>query len=281
MEAATLLEYPEFILAAVAGGALLVVNSRQPAGATGWDIPVWLSDMGTSLVGFLPAGYGAWLSKKLLWSGYRNNSSLGTMLSIKVIATLLVTLTALFLPVYAILLAMPAAFVIPDLVLLIMCKRRQKQIGESLPQALDLMVLCVDAGLGLDATLQRVTSEKSTVAKALNDELLTLSRDVLLGMERERAYAELYKRTGVDELKSLASALNQAGKLGLSIAKILRNQSEFLRMKQGQKAEENAHKLPIYMAFPLWFCIMPALLILVLAPSLIRFIQQAQPGMLP
>jgi tight adherence protein C len=281
MEAAAILEYPEFILAAVMGGAILVVNSRQTGSGSSWEMPGWLSGAGASFAGLLPEGYAAWLSKTLLWSGYRAASSLGTMLSIKILASLLLGLTAIFLPAIVAILLMPVGFMIPDAVLQVMCKRRQKQIGQSLPQALDLMVLCVDAGLGLDATLQRVTSEKSTVARALNDELLTLSRDVLLGMERERAYAELYRRTGVDELKSLASALNQAGKLGLSIAKILRNQSEFLRMKQGQKAEENAHKLPIYMAFPLWFCIMPALLLLVLAPSLIRFIQQAQPGMLP
>ena len=103
-----------------------------------------------------------------------------------------------------------------------------------------------------------------------------LGREVLLGMDRERAYRELYHRTGVDELKTLGSALAQANKLGLSIARILRAQSEFIRKRQGQKAEENAMKMPIYMAFPLWFFIMPSLMLLVLGPSLIKFYQHMQ-----
>jgi len=143
-----------------------------------------------------------------------------------------------------------------------------------LPRALDLMVLCVDAGLGLDSTLQKIANEKAAIAVALNDELQILGRDLLLGMDRERAYQELFNRTGVDELRTLGSALYQASKLGLSIARILRAQSEFIRKKQSQKAEEKALKMPIYMVFPMWFCIMPSLLVVVLGPSLLRFFQQ-------
>jgi tight adherence protein C len=138
------------------------------------------------------------------------------------------------------------------------------------------MVLCVDAGLGLDAALQRIATEATGITNALNDELGLLGREILLGMDRERAYRELYNRTGVDELKTLGSALAQANKLGLSIARILRAQSEFIRKRQGQKAEENAMKMPIYMAFPLWFFIMPSLMLLVLGPSLIKFYQHMQ-----
>ena len=93
-------------------------------------------------------------------------------------------------------------------------------------------------------------------------------------MDRERAYQDLYNRTGVDELKTFGSALVQASKLGLSVAQILRAQSEFVRKKQSQKIEEKAMKMPIYMAFPLWFCIMPSLMLLVLGPSLIKFYHQ-------
>jgi tight adherence protein C len=281
MEPNFLLQYPEFVLAGAVGVAFFVTSARHGATTGSFEVPIWVTDAGATVAGVLPAGYSSWLNKRLVWSGYRGTSATGTFLFIKTICALAMSLAGLFAPLWLVVLLVPVLFFIPDVVLLILCKRRQKEIAESLPQALDLMVLCVDAGLGLDATLQRVTSERSNIAKSLNDELLVLGRDILLGMDRERAYSELHRRTGVDELKSLASALNQAGKLGLSIAKILRNQSEFLRMKQGQKAEERAHKLPIYMAFPLWFCIMPALLLLVLGPSIIRFIQQAQPGLLP
>ena len=97
----------------------------------------------------------------------------------------------------------------------------------------------------------------------------------LLGMSRQRAYQVLYNRTGVEELRALTSALNQSTKLGLSIARILRGQADFLRTKLAQKAEEKSAKLPIYMAFPLWFCVMPALMVILLAPSIITFMQNA------
>jgi tight adherence protein C len=109
---------------------------------------------------------------------------------------------------------------------------------------------------------------------ALNQELAILEQELLLGVDRERAYQQLYTRNGVDELKTLGSALHQAGKLGLGIARILRAQSDLVRKRQSQKAEEKALKMPIYMAFPLWVFIMPALMVLVLAPPLIKFYHQ-------
>jgi tight adherence protein C len=133
------------------------------------------------------------------------------------------------------------------------------------------MVLCVDAGLGLEAALQKISTEDIGVAAALNEELSILGREIFLGVDREKAYLDLYYRTGVDELKTIGSALGQASKLGLSIARILRAQSDFIRKKLSQKAEEKAMKMPVYMAFPLWFLIMPSLMLLVLGPSLIRF----------
>jgi tight adherence protein C len=188
---------------------------------------------------------------------------------------LLASTTLCFLPTANSALIIVLAFFLPDLFLVHRSNKRQTSIRETLPQALDLMVLCVDAGLGLDATLQRIAAERTDTASALNDELGVLGRDVLLGMERDRAYQELYKRTGVEELKALGSSLNQSAKLGISIAKILRSQADFLRMKLAQKAEEKAAKLPIYMSFPLWFCIMPALMVILLAPSMITFLKQA------
>ena len=140
------------------------------------------------------------------------------------------------------------------------------------------MVLCVDAGLGLDSALQKIAADSTSLSGALNDELSILSREIFLGVDRERAYLDLYGRTGVDELKTLGSALNQANKLGLSVARILRAQSEFIRKRQSQNAETKALKMPVYMAFPLWFFIMPSLMLLVLGPSLIRFYHSMHGG---
>ncbi|MBI4533704.1 MAG: type II secretion system F family protein [Candidatus Melainabacteria bacterium] len=273
------LDYGEFIVACVLGLVWYVLNIQ---GYTHSHVPAWLGEPAKRCLLKMPHSYVAWLVRMQTWAGRAGNSALADIAFFKILLTLLclVLWAVLLLPV--VLLMASGTFFVPDLVVYLLARRRKKEILDCLPQALDLMVLCVDAGLGLDATLQRVATEATPIAKSLNDELNNLGRDILLGMERQRAYQELYRRTGVDELRTLGAALNQSTKLGLSISKILRNQSEFMRMKQSQKAEERAAKLPIYMSFPLWFCIMPALMTIVLAPSCILFFQQVafQPGLL-
>jgi tight adherence protein C len=266
--ATALFNYPEFFLAGFLSLFLLVSAGREEA-SMHW--PTWLSKPALAVLLLLPQDYVAWIKKILMYAGWRSNLSFGDFACWKLYPTLLSLLAFAFVPLYAVCLLSLTAFWASDLVLTILMRIRQQEIRLALPQALDLMVLCVDAGLGLDATLQRVSNDDSGIAKALNDELSILGREILLGVDRDKAYQELYLRTGVDELKTLGSALNQASKLGLSIAKILRAQSDFIRKKASQKAEEKALKMPVLMAFPLWFCIMPSLLLLVLGPSLIRF----------
>lgn len=271
MDMQLLLDYPEYIAALAVGIALLIAFLNDNDGRK--YLPVWISEPAVSMVLLLPRQYGETLVSMLNLSGHRSNTAFGFLSSCKVYGCLILSLASFAFPLFLVLPAILLIFFIPDLVLFVRVKQRQKQIRESLPQALDLMVLCVDAGLGLDATIRRIASEKSVASNALNDELLTLGRDIMLGMSREHAYQELYARTGVEELKALTASLNQSAKLGLSVARILRNQAEFLRSKLAQKAEEKAAKLPIYMAFPLWFCVMPALMVILLAPSIITFIQ--------
>ena len=272
VSASTFLEYPEFFLAALAGGLFFFLSR---SGAARMYLPTFITEPAVTVISALPGKYVTWLMQLLNWSGFRSNTAFGALASIKTYSPILFLSLMIFVgPVVTLVLA-AGSFFAADFVLLFRANRRQQQIRESLPQALDLMVLCVDAGLGLDATLQRIAAEKSIVAVALNEELQTLGRDVLLGMERDRAYQELFRRTGVDELKALGSSLNQSAKLGISIAKVLRSQADFLRMKLAQKAEEKAAKLPILMAFPLWFLIMPALMVVLLAPSLITFFENA------
>lgn len=267
------LEYPEFLLAALAGGLFFFLN-RTTSG-TNLYLPTFITEPAVTVVSAMPAKYVTWLMRLQNWCGWRSNTAFGVLSAVKVYAPILLLGLLAFVGPAVTLPVVLASFFVPDAVLAITAKRRQEQIRQSLPQALDLMVLCVDAGLGLDATLQRIAAERTIVAIALNEELQTLGRDVLLGMERDRAYQELFRRTGVDELKALGSSLNQSAKLGLSIAKVLRTQADFLRMKLSQKAEEKAARLPILMAFPLWFCVMPALMVVLLAPSLITFFENA------
>lgn len=270
-------QYPELLLAFVLGLVVLVKNN-SPRKSN--PLPLWLTSPALALLSRFPEGYRRWLIRMQLWSGWRSNTAYGALAAAKVYPVLASLILGLIIPVWlSVLLAIPAFF-IADAVLFVMSRKRKERIKQSLPQALDLMVLCVDAGLGLDATISRIASEKSAVRHELNDELMILGRDILLGMEREKAYQDLYLRTGVEELKSLGASLNQAAQLGISVSKILRGQSEFLRSKLSQKAEEKAAKLPIYMAFPLWFCIMPALMVIVLAPSFITFFDYIKPLMM-
>lgn len=266
--------YPEF--SAAAAICVVFILLRWKNGAKSNFSAAWLMEPAVSLVSLLPAPYVNKLVTGLNHCGYRNNQSFGMLSALKIYASLLIAaaFSAFAHPALTIA-AVVLLFFLPDALLFVKVRRRQKEIRQALPQALDLMVLCVDAGLGLDATIRRIASENTVVSNALNEELLTLGRDILLGMSRQRAYQELYNRTGVEELRALTSALNQSTKLGLSIARILRGQADFLRTKLAQKAEEKSAKLPIYMAFPLWFCVMPALMVILLAPSIITFMQNA------
>jgi pilus assembly protein TadC len=274
MPISMLWNYPEFLLAGVLG--LLFFRFRNESE---FYVPDWFSRPATTLLYACPRRYVEWLTKLLTWSGRGSNQAFQILSCLKLYGACLVFfVAAVFLTIPLSLFLAVLVFFLADLLLLQLVRSRQRAIREALPQAVDLMVLCVDAGLSLDATVQRVASEDTVLGGALNEELTHLCRDMLFGMERERAYLELYKRTGVDELKTLGSSLNQSGKLGLAITKILRGQSEWLRAKLAQKVEERAAKLPIYMAFPLWFCIMPALLLVVLGPSLILFFKQILPN---
>ncbi len=264
-------QYPELVCAALIA-ALLAVNLAKGNSQQN-SLPPWLTEPASALISIFPTAYVGKLVTWLNLAGYRNNSAFGALSSLKVYPCLTSALLFFAAPVTIVVPLTITLFFVADLLLFLKVKKRQKQIRESLPQALDLMVLCVDAGLGLDAAIRRIASERTAISSALEGELLTLGRDILLGVGRERAYQELYNRTGVEELKALTSALNQSAKLGLSIARILRSQAEFQRTKLSQKAEEKAAKLPIYMAFPLWFCVMPALMVILLAPSIITFMQ--------
>ena len=146
-------------------------------------------------------------------------------------------------------------------------KARQKAVIKALPDSLDLVTTCVEAGLGLDAALSRV-AEKTEGPFA--EELQRMLRDVAMGKLRREALIELHERVGVDELTNFINSIIQAEQLGVSIAQVLRVQSDQLRTKRRQRAEKSAHEAPIKMLFPLVFFVFPAFLIVILGPAMIR-----------
>ena len=146
-------------------------------------------------------------------------------------------------------------------------KARQKLVTKALPDALDLITTCVEAGLGLDAALARV-AEKSE--GPLATELSHMLRDVAMGKLRRDALSEMADRIAVEELTNFINAVIQAEQLGVGIAQVLRVQSDQMRMRRRQRAEKTAHEAPIKMIFPLVLFIFPAFLMVILGPAMIR-----------
>jgi tight adherence protein C len=150
-------------------------------------------------------------------------------------------------------------------------RSRQRLIVKGLPDAMDLVTTCVEAGLGLDAALARVSEQmKGPLAKELSQTL----REVSMGRLRREALSDLGERTGVPELISFVNAVIQAEQLGVSIAHVLKVQSDQMRMRRRQRAEQLAHEAPIKMMFPLVLCIFPAFMLVILGPAVIRIGQQ-------
>jgi len=146
-------------------------------------------------------------------------------------------------------------------------KARQKLVTRGLPDAMDLITTCVEAGLGLDAALARVAEKTEGPFAA---ELQVMMRDVALGKLRREAMQELADRIGVEELTSFITSIIQAEQLGVGIAQVLRVQADQMRTKRRQKAERSAHEAPIKMLFPLVLFVFPSFLIVILGPAVIR-----------
>ena len=155
----------------------------------------------------------------------------------------------------------------PRAVLDRMVDRRRSRIRKSIPDSLDLLVVCVEAGVGLDSAMLRVARDMATLHPELSGEFLVVNRRMNAGMTREDAVHGLYDRTGVEELRGLSSSMIQSERLGSSIARVLRVYSETFRRKRKQQAEERAAKASIKMIIPLAIFMLPALFAIVLGPA--------------
>lgn len=164
-------------------------------------------------------------------------------------------------------------YVIPGIVLAKLAARRQRRIQLSLADALDLLVVSVEAGLGLDQAILRVGSELSTAHPELSDELRLVNLELRAGKGRSEALRNLGDRTGIEDVVSLVTMLVQTDKFGTSVAQSLRVHSEVLRTKRRQRAEEAAAKTGVKMVFPLVFCIFPAIWVVTIGPAAIKFVE--------
>lgn len=166
---------------------------------------------------------------------------------------------------------------IPNLILRFVVRARQREIFETFPDAADLMLVCVEAGLGLDAALTKVAEEIKIKSAALAEELHLTNLEIRAGGARDKALRNLAARTGVEELSTFAIMLTQADKFGTSIGESLRVFSDDFRHKRQMRAEEKAAKVPTKMLLPLVVCIFPSILMVILGPAAIQIIRTILP----
>lgn len=170
-------------------------------------------------------------------------------------------------------------FFLPDVAIWFMKRSRQDNIFYGLPDALDLMVVCVEAGLGLDQAMRKVSEEMRKTYGVLAEEFALCNLQLQMGSPRTEVLQELGSRTGVDDLKALAAILIQADKFGSSVAQALRVQSDSMRTRRSQMAEEKAAKTAVKLIFPLVIFIFPAIFVVLVGPAAITMINEMFPAM--
>jgi len=213
--------------------------------------------------------------QRLIRAGYRKDSVVKLFYGAKVLVPLSFCLLALVSGlahsnaffVYA--LALGLGFLAPDFWLGRRIATRQKHIRLGLPDALDLMVICIEAGLSMDQATARTAEELRTAQPAISDELGIVVLEQRAGRARSDAWKQFAERTGVDSVRNLVSVLVQSEQLGTSVAKTLRVHSDTLRTQRRQRVEEQAAKTTIKLVFPLVFFIFPSLFLVTLGPALI------------
>lgn len=228
------------------------------------------------------------LKLKLVQAGYRSDYAIHNYLAWKVVLPLFFigiymfsrmfyTLSADIL-LYVVILAVSGYF-IPNIWVFLMALARKELIFKGLPDALDLMVVCVESGLGLDMTFKRVGEEIRPICKELSEEFILTNLEVRAGSSREEAFRNMTLRTGVPEVSNLMTVLSQTSRFGTSLAKALRVHADAMRVKRRQIAEETAAKATVKLIFPLVLFIFPAIFVVLIGPGAIKIVQVLFPAL--
>jgi len=216
----------------------------------------------------------------MIRAGYRSPEALLAMRGVKLVFPIaalagvyfsgLYRINAFFIPVVAFALG----YLLPDMWLTWRVSARQHRLRRGLPDALDLLVICVEAGLGLDQALLKVSQDMKITHPELSEELQFVNLEMRIGKTRIDALRELARRTGLDDIKALTAMLIQTERFGTSIAQSLRVYSDDMRIKRRQRAEEMSAKTSVKMVPPLVFFIFPALMVVILGPAVLTLMQQ-------
>ena len=229
------------------------------------------------------------IKAKLSAAGFRSDTATGVFLGAKFIGlvvglvvcgtTMLATNGATQKTLIWTVIGAGLMFYLPNIVVGLMGSSRKKNIFLALPDVLDLMVVCVEAGLGLDQAMRKVAEEMKRTARVIVEEFNLSNFQLQMGRPRAEVLHELGQRTGVDDLRSLAAILIQADKFGSSVAQALRVQSDSMRARRRQLAEEKAAKTAVKLIFPLVIFIFPGIFVVLVGPAAITMVNQMFPAM--
>jgi tight adherence protein C len=229
------------------------------------------------------------MQRRLIRAGLRAPNALkilyGAKLSLGVMLPLVAAL--LILPsqadpgnkMLAVIAALVIGFFGPNEYVKLLGRKRQKQIRRGLANALDLLVVCVESGLGLDQAIVQVAKELEHAHAEICEEFSLVNLELKAGKRRAEALRNLAERTGVDDLKKLVAVLIQADRFGTGVAQSLRAHSDYMRVQARQTAEEKAAKLGVKLVFPIFFCILPSLFVVTVGPVVMRIIRELIPMM--
>ena len=215
------------------------------------------------------------IQSRLILAGYRKDSHINIFYGAKVLVPIALTILATVTGIYqqgmffAYGLSLGLGFLVPDFWLGSRISSRQLKVKLGLPEALDLLVICIEAGLGVDQAVMRVAEELKLTQPVISEEFNLVNLEQRAGRSRADAWRHMAQRTDVDSVRSLTSLLIQTDQFGTSIAKALRTHSDTLRTQRRQQAEEQAAKTAVKLVFPLVLFIFPSLFVVVLGPSLI------------
>ncbi len=226
--------------------------------------------------------------EELYAAGFRTNSAVAVYYGAKILLATLFVLGSLAFrdrmgnPLLRLMLPVSAGgigYFLPALILGRLVKRRHLKIRLALPDVLDLLVICTEAGCGLDQAIVNVSRELKHVHPAVSEELSLVNMEIMAGKSRSEALRNFAKRTSEDEVKKLVAILVQTDRFGTSVADALRTQSDYLRIRRRQEAEERAGKVGVKLVFPIFFFCLPALLIVTAGPGMLQLFHNLFPAL--
>lgn len=229
------------------------------------------------------------MQRRLVRAGIRGPNALKVLYGAKVILGVLLPIVMavvvwgspaeIFNKLSAVAAAAGLGFFGPNEYVSLVSKRRQKEIRRGLPNSLDLMVVCVESGLGLDQAILQVAKELEHAHPDISEEFAMVNLELKAGKRRAEALRNLAERTAVDDLKKLVAVLIQADRFGTGVAQSLRAHADFMRVQARQIAEEKAAKLGVKLVFPIFFCILPSLFVVTVGPVAVKIVRELVPMM--